>query len=101
MHWKILFFKLRVHTEQFFSSESGKRRRPGKHFTYPAAQVDREDGLFPLLQKEDDHEGEGVWGDATFSLAVDVTQLRRKKKTLNFNTSQILTHYSLNIKFIT
>lgn len=48
-----------------------------KTFTYPAAQVDGEDGLFPLLQEEDDHEGEGVRGDATFSLAVNVTQLQR------------------------
>lgn len=46
-------------------------------FTYPAAQVDGEDGLFSLLQKEDHHEGEGVGRDAAFSLAVNVAQLQR------------------------
>lgn len=44
------------------------------------AQVDREDGLLPLLQEENDHEGEGVGGDASFSLAVDVAQLQREGK---------------------
>lgn len=63
----------REHEEQLCSSESVK------DFTYPAAQVNRKDGLFPLLQEEDDHESEGVRGDAAFSLAVDVTQLWRKK----------------------
>lgn len=43
--------------------------------TYPAAQVDREDGLLPLLQEEDDHEGQGVGRDAAFGLAVDVAEL--------------------------
>lgn len=47
-------------------------------FTHPAAQVDGEDGLLPLLQEEDDHEGEGIGRDAAFSLAVDVTQLQRR-----------------------
>lgn len=28
--------------------------------SYPAAQVHGQDGLLPLLQEEDDHEGEGV-----------------------------------------
>lgn len=43
--------------------------------SYPAAQVHRQDGRLALLQKEDDHEGEGVRWDAALSLAVDVTQL--------------------------
>lgn len=47
--------------------------------TYPAAQVHREDGLLPLLQEEDDHEGERVGWDATLSLAVNVTQLWGEK----------------------
>lgn len=28
--------------------------------TYPVTQVDGEDGLLPLLQEENDHEGKGV-----------------------------------------
>jgi len=46
-----------------------------RHFTYPAAQVDGEYGLLLLLQEKDDHEGKGVRGDATLSLAVNMTQL--------------------------
>lgn len=61
----------------FLSSYPVRVDETEKHLTYPTAQVDGKDRLFPLLQKEDDHEGEGVWGDATFSLAVDVTQLQR------------------------
>lgn len=43
-------------------------------------QVDGEDGLLPLLQEENDHEGEGVGGDTAFSLAVNVAQLQREEK---------------------
>lgn len=46
-------------------------------WTHPAAQVHREDGLLPLLQEEDDHEGERVRRDAPLSLAVNVTQLKK------------------------
>lgn len=49
---------------------------------YPVAQVDGEDGLLPLLQEENDHEGEGVGGDAALSLAVDVAQLQEGKGSL-------------------
>lgn len=49
---------------------------------YPVAQVDGEDGLLPLLQEENDHEGEGVGGDAALSLAVDVAQLQEGKRSL-------------------
>lgn len=44
-------------------------------------QVDGEDGLLPLLQEENDHEGKRVGGDAAFSLAVDVAQLQREEST--------------------
>lgn len=47
---------------------------------YPVTQVDGEDGLLPLLQEENDHEGEGVGGDSAFSLAVNVAQLEREEK---------------------
>lgn len=61
--------------------------------TYPGAQVDREDGYFPLLQEENDHEGEGVRGNTTFSLAVNVTQLqnkhRKRKLTASFPWSKL------------
>lgn len=50
--------------------------------TYPAAQVHGQDGLLPLLQEEDDHEGEGVRGDAALSLAVNVTQLLVANKNI-------------------
>lgn len=43
-------------------------------------QVDGEDGLLPLLQEENDHEGERVGGDAAFSLAVNVAQLGQEEE---------------------
>lgn len=46
---------------------------------YPVTQVDGEDGLLPLLQEENDHEGKGVRGNASFSLAVNVAQLQEDK----------------------
>lgn len=47
---------------------------------YPVTQVDREDGLLPLLQEEDDHEGKGVRRDTAFCLAVNVAQLQQEEK---------------------
>lgn len=46
--------------DAFLSSYPVRADQTEKHLTYPAAQVDGEDRLFPLLQKEDDHECEGV-----------------------------------------
>ena len=48
---------------------------------YPVSQVDREDGLSPLLQEEDHHEGEGVGRDASLGLTVDVAQLSENTET--------------------
>ena len=45
------------------------------------SQVDREDGLSPLLQEEDHHEGEGVGRDASLGLTVDVAQLSENTET--------------------
>lgn len=48
--------------------------------TYPVAEVDRKDGLPALLEEEDDHEREGVGGDTSFRLAVNVAQLEEQKQ---------------------
>lgn len=65
-----------------------REHREKTRFTYPSAKVDGEDGRFPLLQEKDDHEGKGVRGDATFGLAVNVTQLQRETNCINFNPNR-------------
>lgn len=54
---------------------------PPREHTHPVSQVDGQDGLSPLLQEEDHHEGEGVGRDASLCLTVYVAQLREHTNT--------------------